>query len=448
MLNRPENIFTYLFASLLFLLAAVLLYWGFRFPAFGYETHIFEASWYSIQEGGHSLPRLPNGEQLYHTPILPYWISSLGGLLVGNSSLGFRLLHIALAIAGVWGFFRVARQYLDARAAFYSCCVLAASLPFGWQMMLATPDSLAALSVSSALLTFYLYLKTRKEKYFWLLYGSLAAGILSKGLLPLVLSLFSMVVYLMFKIKMDVHTLRKIRAGKGSLMVLLLSAPWFIYAGFQTGGTWLQVFFHDYHIGRFFGETETAEAPFYQAFLYSILLILPFGVFLPGGFSYSWKYKVKKDLLFLSALSLMVILFFFAFSDTFYPHYLLPALPFAALLVGYRFSSLAGRSLIKLTGVPGIALLVILSFGLPVYLFMLLQGKSGSFSGLDLSLFYILLGILPLATLSCLYLWHRKKTDAGVCLLTLSYLLFNLLLMWRLAPADESLWEPLKMLLQ
>lgn len=447
MLNRPENIFTYLFAALLFLLAAIVLYWGYRFPAFGYESHFFEASSFSIQEGGYLLPRLPNGKLLYHTPILPYWISSLGHLLIGNSSLGFRILPIILVLGGLWGFFSVARKYLDARAAFYSCCVLAASLPFCWQMMLATPDSLSALSVCSALLAFYLYLKTRKEKYFWLLYGSLAVGILSKGLLPLLLSLSSMVVYLMFKIKMDVHTLRKIRVGKGFIFVLLLSAPWFIYAGLQTGGTWLQVFFQNYPIGRYFGGPEAGEAPFYQPFLYVILLILPFGVFLPAAFSYSWKYKVKKDLLFLSALSLLVTLFFFAFSDTFYPHYLLPALPFAALLIGYRFSSLAGRSLIKLTGIPGIALLVLLSFGLPVSIFMLLQETSGSLSGVELGLFYVLLGILPLATLCCLYLWQRKKTDAGLCLLTLAYLLFNLLLM-RLAPAEESLWESLMVLLQ
>ena len=413
----------------------------------GYEADFFGASHLFIQEASALLPRLENGQLLFHTPVLPYWLSSLGHLLLPDSPLGFRLLPILLALAALWGFFNTARQYLDARAAFYSCCVLAASLAFCWQFMLATPDSLLAISTSMALFGFYLYLKTRKKRYFWFLYPALAAGVLCKGLPALVLPVIIMVVYLMFKIKMDERSLKKLQAGKGFLLVFLLSAPWFIYAGLYTEGKWLEEFFGYYHVERYFGLPEEAEASFFLPFLYILLLSLPFGTFLPAAFGYSWKYKVKKDILMLSCLSLLIMLLFYGFSDTFFPHYLLAALPFAALLIGAYFSSLAGRSLGKMKSPLGLALLLLLSFAVPIYLYLQLGETMSSLPGLPAVLFYSGLGVLPLGTLGTFFLWQRKRTDAGWCLLSLSFLLFNGLLI-ELARIERGLWEQLEMILR
>ena len=447
MFKRPENLYTYLFTALLVLLAALLIYWGLSIPAVGYEAHFYEAASLFLQEGNIFLPRLSNGELLYHTPLFPYWLSSLGHWLLPNTPLGFRLMHILFALLAFWGFFTTAREYLDARAAFYSCCVLLSSLPFCWQLILATPDSLLAISICMVLFSFYRFLKTRKKSYLGWLYGALTAGILFKGLAGLFLPVLMMMVYLMFKIKMDGRTLERLQAGKGFLLVLLLTTPWFVYIGIQTGGTWLQEFFLGYHIERFFGKSDEAEAAFYLPFLYSILLLLPFGVFLPASFSYAWKLKVKKDLLMLACLSLLLALLFFAISDTFYPHYLLPALPFAALLIGFRFSSMAGRPLLKMKSSVGLALLVLLSFGLPVFLYLTIGGSLTAEGDFPLLQYYALLGILPVGTLVSLFLWHRKKTDAGFCLLSFAFLLFNVLLV-QLAGREEILWNELSILLQ
>lgn len=220
----------------------------------------------------------------------------------------------------------------------------------------------------------------------------------------------------------------KIRFLRGMGMVLLLVLPWYIYAGIATGGEWLLTFWNEYHIGRYFGETAVAEGAFYLPFGYVLLGLLPFGVFLFRALPFGWRYRVRKDLLLLSLLSLLVILFFFAFSSTFFPHYILSALPFGAILIGYRLSQAAGRPLLKMNVSLGIILLSILAIAVPVYLYSTLSAVPESF--LQYSLLVLLLLLPPLVTISCLFLWTKKQTDAGVSVLSFGYILFNGILMY------------------
>ena len=85
------------------------------------------------------------------------------------------------------------------------------------------------------------------------------------------------------------------------------------------------------------------------------------------------------------------------------------------------------------TGLGGTALLAL---GFPAGLYYLLGETLGQ-TQLNL-LFYLLLLILPLGTISCFFLWQKKKTDEGVMVLTISYVIFNLLLV-QLAPSIQAI---------
>lgn len=429
MINRPDTLYRYLFLALLAAMALLLIAWAAFMPATsGYEADIMEAASVMVNDGGWGLPRLESGQTVYHTPILPYWLAAAGHLLIPGSFLGYRLLQLVLALLALWGYFTGIKNYLDARTAFYSCCILISSLFFCWQLFLSTPDSLAALSIAAAVFAFYFYLKSNNPRYFWLLYGSIAVGILSKGLLPLLIVLLIMVVHLMFRIKMNSASFEKIRFYRGMGLVLLLVLPWYGYAGFISGGSWLIHFLQDFHLHRYFGESGEVEGAFYLPFAFIILGLLPFGVFLFRALPYGWRYRVRKDLLLLSLLSLIIILLFFGFSNTFYPHYILFALPFGALLIGYRLGQAAGRPLMKMNVSLGIVLLGILAVVVPLYLYAALSTMpEGSLQNV---LFGILLALPPLGTISCLLLWSRKETDIGIMVLSLGYLFFNALLVY------------------
>ena len=441
MLNRPENSFTYLFAATLFLLVAFLVFWGFWLEPLGIETLYLEGSTAFKSEGAGLLPLLSNDSIIYMPP-LPYLLAKGGHCFLPFGSLGFRLLHILLAAVAFRGFYLTVREYMDARTAFYSCCVLLASFPLSVQLVFATPASLASIFVGSALFFFYLALKTRKNSYLWGLYLSLAAVMLCQGFSAFLLPVSIMVIYLMFKIKMDARTLQKIKAGRGLLLVVLICAPWFVYAGIQTEGIWLQQFLQQQAWSYSSGTPGEGSDAFYFPFLFVVLLIIPFGLFLPTSFAMGWKLKVKKDLLMLASLGLLVFLIYYAFSDSFYPHFLLPVLPFAALLIGHYLSNLHGRSLSKGKSPFGFVILLLTSFSIPVFLYLELDPGMEAAATLPHLFFYLALGILPIGTLFSIFLWHRKKTDAGVCLLTLSFFLFNSLLL-RLALYDDALWNSL-----
>lgn len=429
MINRPENIYRYLFIALLAALAVLLFLWASFMPASSnYEAELMEAASVMVAKGAWGIPQLENGQTLYHTPILPFWLAAAGHVLLPDSYLGYRLFQLLLALLAFRGYFFVLRQYLDARTAYYSGCVLISALFFCWQLNLGTPDSLYALSICTAVFAFFLYLKTNEARYFWWLYGSIAIGILSKGLLPLVILLLIISIHLMFRIKMNSSTFKKIRFGKGMGLVLLLVLPWYVYAGIKTDGAWLSLFWQEYHINRYFAESGSAGGAFYLPFAYVLLGLLPFGVFLFRALPYGWRYRVRKDLLLLSLLSMLIILIFFAFSNTFYPHYILSALPFGAVLIAYRLSQAAGRSLLKMNVSLGIVLLCILAVGVPVYLYYMLSPVPES--PVQDVLFVLLLLLPPLATISCLFFWTKKRIDAGISVLSFSYLLFNGILMY------------------
>ena len=288
----------------------------------------------------------------------------------------------------------------------------------------------------STLSGFFLHLKSYQKSYFWLIYISIALAILSAGIKGLLFPVLILFIFLMFRIKMNGQTLEKVNFGKGILFSLLICLPWFLFAGWylDAQSIYESFFFHPWKGNKI--ELYGWETAFYLPFLFIVLSILPFGLFLPGAFVYCWKLRQKKPLLLLSALGLLIILVFYAFPDLFYPHYLLPALPFAAILVGYQLSCISGRPLSKMklyTGVGGTALLAL---GLPAGLFFLLA-ETVSQTQLSL-LFYLLLIILPLGTISSFVLWQKKKTDEGMMVLTISYVVFNLLLV-QLAPSIQAL---------
>jgi 4-amino-4-deoxy-L-arabinose transferase-like glycosyltransferase len=429
MINRPDKTYRYFFISLLSVLAAVLLFWAAYIPPVNsYELEIMEAASGMVDRGDWGTPRHAHGEIIYHTPILPFWLAAAGHVLLPDSPLGYRLFNIVLALAAFTGFYTLICLYLDARTAFYSSGVLAGALFFSWQLQLATPDSLYALSICTAVFAFYLYLKTTQSHYFWYLYGSLVLGLLSKGLIAFIIPLLIMVIHLMFRIKMNKASFQRIRFLRGIGLILLLVLPWYVYIAFETGGDWFYRFWDEYHLERYFGDGQSTGNAFYLPFAYGFLGLLPMGVFLFRALPFGWKYRVRKDLMLLCLLGILVILTVFAISSSFYPHYILPALPFGAILIGYRLSQAAGRSLFKMNVSLGIILLGLLAVVAPVYLYFSfpLNLEKGYLN----SLYVMMLLLPPVGTAVCFGLWFKKKTDEGIFILSLSFLFFNALLMF------------------
>lgn len=439
MINRTENVYSYMFTGLLVLQAIILLFWAVTMPvASVYEGELIFAAENMVRTGKWLWPETARNKVVYHTPVLPYWFSAAGHLLIPAGLSGFRIFHLLLYLSGLSGFLWLVKNYLNARTAFYTGCILTACLPFLWQMQLSTPDGPAAIFAVGALSGFYLRLKTNKKRYLWVLYGSLAAGMLSKGLLILVIPLLIMMVYLMFKIKMNETALNKLKAGKGVLLTLLIVLPWYAFAGFKDGGRWLSIFLNKFHWQQYVHGNTEAEGAFYLPYLFVLLMLLPLGVYFPRSFSYSWKYRVKKDFLLLAGLSILIILLFFAFSDTFYPHYLLPALPFCAVAIAYRFDAVSGRPLIKMGMTAEHFILALFALLIPAGCWYLLWMKSEG--GPELNLYpIILVSILPLGTCITFFMWHKKQTEQGLMVLTFSSLLFFALLLY-IASANPALW--------
>ncbi len=426
MINRPDNHYTYMFGGLFLLHAFALLYLA-SAPRFStsYENEIIEVASRMAATGEWGIPRLESGEAIYPIPPLAYWFSAAGHWLLPGSRLGYRLFSIIAHLLGFCGFFYVTARSLDARTSFYSSCIIASGMLVTWQAQSATPESLGALFICAALAGFYLYLTTAENKYFWLIYLSLAAALLSKGLVAVILPLIILVIYLMFRIKMNAANLKKIQIGKGLLLSFMLGLPWFLYAAIADNSDWILHFADSIHWLQK-SSPRAQDGAFYLPFIFIIITLIPFGFFLPKSFGYSWKFRHRKSFMLLSAISLLVFLLFFAFSESFLPDSLLPAIPFAAVLIAYQLSQLNGRPLSKMRMYIGVGGIIAMAVFLPMVLFYALNEGMGE--GTERLYYIIMLAVLPAGSLIALLLWQMKRTDEGMIVLTITYMSLQLFL--------------------
>ncbi len=117
-------------------------------------------------------------------------------------------------------------------------------------------------------------------------------------------------------------------------IVLVLTAPWFLYATVQTDGEWFRVFFWYHNIDRGLGTEENLRA--YPVWFYGpqlLLDFLPWSLLLPFAAWHVWRRRDDADArlgaVWLVAMLLLLSCMRFKRSD-----YLLPAFPGAAWMLG------------------------------------------------------------------------------------------------------------------
>ncbi len=197
------------------------------------EARVLEAAREMMNGGPRAwlIPHL-NGQVRLQKPPLAYWASALSFKLFGVTEFAGRLPAALAGWLTVGLTFCAARWLFGARAAWFAASALATSYLFFKHMQLAETDSLVTLFVSAAM--YFLWraatepsMSRRQIVYQHL--GSAAVGLaaLSKGppaLFPILFLLGLAWTSRRWKILSDCL------ASGGPLTLLLIAAPWFIYA--------------------------------------------------------------------------------------------------------------------------------------------------------------------------------------------------------------------------
>ena len=167
-----------------------------------------------------------------------------------------------------------------------------------------------------------------------------ALAVLTKGPIGIVLPGFIIVLFLLYVGKLT-EILAEIGLVQGLGIFVLITFPWYILVTVANGHAFLNAFFGYHNFQRFTEVVNQHSGPWYFYFLIILALFAPWSIYLPsaiirlGIFNRKhWQYRPRQDHLGVFAFFWFVgILLFFTVAVTKLPHYVLPLIPAAAILV-------------------------------------------------------------------------------------------------------------------
>src|ERR1017187_49082 len=220
-----------------------------------------------------------NGIRFLEKGPLLFWMGAISYQYLGVDELGSRAVEVFCILATVLLCFAFGISLSGRRAGFYSGLIFAAS----WGVFLFTrifiPDILITFTIALAM---YAYWRSRKSLLFaYIFWAALAGAVLAKGLIGIIFPLAAVGLYIVLTWRWkDVATLRP---GPGSLLFLLLAAPWHILASLRTPKfAWF--YFVNEHYLRFLGKRlpmDYDKVPLIPFWALLLLWLFPFSVFLP-----------------------------------------------------------------------------------------------------------------------------------------------------------------------
>lgn len=259
------------------------------------EARYAEIGRVMAQMGDWVTPWYDAGVPFWGKPPLSFWATASSFQMLGVSEFSARLPHFLTALCVAWLMWDWARR--ESR----SIALTAIALLGGSSLMLVASgavmtDMMLALGTTLALRGFWLGLHgdpARRNTEGWLLFIGLAAGLLAKGPLMLVLTGVPLGLWTLFSGQLG-RVWRDFPWVRGLLLTLALAAPWYVLAEARTPG-FLDYFLVGEHWHRFvtpgwsgdrYGVAHSAARG--SIWIYAIVALLPWSVLLPLG---AWRQR-------------------------------------------------------------------------------------------------------------------------------------------------------------
>ncbi|MBZ9671004.1 ArnT family glycosyltransferase [Mesorhizobium sp. ES1-3] len=279
----------------------------------------------------------------YQKPIGIYWLQSAAVALSGQgaeapiwvyrtvSALGIAIAVLAIAWTGT--------NLFGANAGLAAGLVMAAIFATAFEGRDAKTDAmLLACCVAAQGALGQIYLASRRNEpvaghLWWIFWIAQGAAILIKG--PIAPLLSALTIAALFAFERDGRWLSKLRIGRGLLLVLVIALPWLAAITWKSHGAFLQQAVGKDMLGKVASGAESHGLPpgFYML-TYS-LFMWPFGLIAVGAGLQALN-RLRDDVRLRFCLAWYVPFWLvFELIPTKLPHYVLPAYPGMALLIGW-----------------------------------------------------------------------------------------------------------------
>ena len=292
-----------------------------------------------------------DGFRFYDKPPLQYWATTLAYHAFGVHEWTARLwsaLAGLLCVASIW---YAALRVWGVRHARIATMVCAGSVLIATGAHVNTLDMGVTAFLTAALSAFLIAQHgsaTASAQRWWMLAAwlAMALGILSKGLIAVVLPGASLLLYLLWQ--RDSGVLRRLQVLPGVAILLLVAAPWFVLLA-RRDSQFLSYFFIHEHLGRFLSKVVDRNHPWWYYLPIIVVGLLPWTAFLSAALRRAWKQSTlghdgaTRLVLVWSA----VVFVFFSWAGAKLPLYILPLFPALSLLVADAIVSMPPRGVAR-----------------------------------------------------------------------------------------------------
>jgi len=326
----------------------------FTFPDEGRNAY---ATLYMIKTSDFIIPYY-NGDIRYDKPPLLYYLGVLFYYIIpiDKQSLSleflFRLVSVLSIFFSSLVLFELSKSFIREKIfRYFSVIIFVSFVNIFIESKAFVPEPLLTLFINLSLLIFYkIYTKLKDNnyidlKFIFLFWISLGLGILSKGIVSLIVIFLVIVVFLLINKELSLikYLFNPILAP---ILGLFLGFSWFIAVGIKTSGDFLYNFFLVHNIGRFTGSSNMHINPpyFYIYVIFinlfpileiTLLSILIFIKELMRDIRNFWN-----DYKFLIVYFLVIIIFY-SLSKGKVHHYIMPSFLPMAILISLLFEKIS-----------------------------------------------------------------------------------------------------------
>ena len=296
------------------------------------------------------MPRF-DGFRFYDKPPLQYWTTALAYQAFGVHEWTARLWSAITGLLCVAAIAYAARRVWGLRHARLAAMVCAGSVLVTTGAHVNTLDmgvtAFLTLTLGAFLIAQHGSATTRAQRW-WMLatWLAMALGVLSKGLIAVVLPGASLLLYLLWQ--RDAGLLRRLYILPGVAILLLVAAPWFVLLA-RRDSQFLSYFFIHEHLGRFLSKVVDRNHPWWYYLPIIAVGLLPWTPFLAAALRRAWsRSTIGQDgaTRLVLAWSAVVVLFF-SWSGAKLPLYILPLFPALSLLVAGAIASMPPRDVAR-----------------------------------------------------------------------------------------------------
>lgn len=289
-----------------------------------------------------------DGIKYYEKDPLMYWLIAGSFKMFGVAELPARLPIVLSAILAILAAWALGKHMFGSRAGLYSGLVMATSVgPFLFTRIL-IPDLLLTAVISWGIYFFLKGMDSKEEspRVYLLFYVCGALAFLTKSMIGVVFPAVILVLYLL--LTRSLGTLKRARIFTGSLLFIVIAAPWSIVCGIRNEH-FLWFHYINEQVLRYLGKRypkDYGTVPLAVFYGLHALWIFPWTIFFPAALTY-FPRKLRdltRDQRFTLLLGIwaVVVIGFFSFS-TRQEYYTLPAIPALAILCGRVVSDLEKR---------------------------------------------------------------------------------------------------------